>query len=66
MPLTAEQMCELVIKITGLGKVHSLLFSSFLVKLLFMLLFRGNFLFLVKLLQLFGVGQVGVLENYLL
>jgi hypothetical protein len=66
MPLTAEQMRELVIKITGLGKVHSLLFSSFLVKLLFMLLFRGNFLFLVKLLQLFGIGQFGVLENYLL
>jgi hypothetical protein len=66
MPLAAEKICEHVVEIAWFGEVNSLLGFSLLVHLLFMFFLHVYFLFLVQFLQLFGVGQVGVLENYLL
>jgi len=63
--LAAEKICELVVEITWFGEVSPLFGFSLLVQLLFVLFPQACFLLLVKLLQLFGVGQVGVLEDYL-
>jgi hypothetical protein len=66
MPLAAEKICEQVVEIAWFGEVNSLLGFSLLVHLLFMFFLHVHFLFLVQFLQLFGVGQVGVLEHYLI